>query len=373
MMHARRLLVPVAVVVLVALGAAPASASAATRPPTTEPPPPPVPAAYILVDADTGNVLAQQAARTRTYPASTIKLLTALLASERLPVDDVVPVSSLAESMPARKMNLKAGQQWTLQDLLHAMLMVSANDAAVAVAERIGGGSLETWQAIAEATAKRLGLADEPMLNDPAGLDDEFSRGGGTQISPRDLAIIGRAVLRRPDLLSIIQTKSYAFQGGDGIGHKLTNQDPFLSTYDGATGLKTGGTKKAGLTFVGSATRAGRTMLAVVFNGADPLRYAAQLLDQGFAMPVAAEPSADRLPDVVPDAALDPPPAVAPAAPTAAAAVARPATAARSTPGLSLDSAPVAVAILVAGLVLLGIVRRAMLDRYVRDADDAVA
>src|SRR3954453_17610988 len=273
--------------------------------------PPPPPRAWILVDADTGVVLSAQGARTPQRPASTIKLLTALIASEQLSPAEAIPISATAEGMPARKINVKAGQSWTYDALLHSMLMGSANAAPVAIAEKLGDGSLDGWGRLALATADRLGLADKPVLNDPAGLDDEFSYKGGSLISPRDLAIVPRAVLRHPELLAIVQTTHYEFQGGDGVGHELNNHDLFLSLYPGATGLKTGTTDKAGRTFVGTATRNGRTMLAVVFDAVDVYGSAGQLLDQGFATPVASESTfTDKLPDVVSDASI---PTTAPA------------------------------------------------------------
>ena len=103
----------------------------------------PLPKAFVLVDADTGAVIAQQDDRTVRLPASTIKLMTALIAVQRLQPGDGIPISPLAEGMPARKINVKAGQVWTFKDLLYSMMMVSANDAAVAIAEKLGGGTLD--------------------------------------------------------------------------------------------------------------------------------------------------------------------------------------------------------------------------------------
>jgi D-alanyl-D-alanine carboxypeptidase (penicillin-binding protein 5/6) len=351
----------VALVVAVGLPAANAHATPLTAATAAQAP---ASKASILVDADTGNVLAAQGERQLMYPASTIKLLTALMAVERLPPGDLVPITALAESMPARSMNVKAGQQWALVDLLHALLMVSANDTAVAIAERVGGGSLERWSELAQQTASNLGLIDHPVFHDPAGLDDAlFGQGGGSQISARDLAIIGRAVLARPDLLAIIQTKHYEFAGGDGNGHELNNQDPFLSIYAGAVGLKTGATDKAGHTFVGAATRNGRTMLAVVLDGVDPIVSVESMLDAGFATPVNGESTADVLPAVVPDAAIAGP-ATAASDDLHAAEVGAPAAGHGGGRGSPLDSPPVAVAIFLCGLVLLAVVRRAMLDRF---------
>lgn len=258
--------------------------------------------AWILVDADTGAVLDAEQERVALPPASTIKLFTALVAIERLPVDEPVPISAKAEGMPARKINVKAGQVWDREDLLHSMLMVSANDAAVALAERVGGGTLEGYLPVAERAARRLGLEDAPALLDPSGLDDEFSNGGGSRISARDLAIVARAAIARPDLMAIATAERYDFRGGDDLDHTLNNHNRFLDLYDGATGLKTGLTDLAGRCFVGTATRGGRTMLVVLLDSPDIYVTAGQLLDRGFATPVGAQGGLERLPDVVPDA-----------------------------------------------------------------------
>lgn len=288
---------------------------AAAAPSAGAQPAPPLPKAYVLVDVDTGAVIAQQDSRTLRPPASTIKLLTALIASQRLREGDAIPISAVAEGMPARKINAKAAQVWAYDHLMRSMMMVSANDAAVALAEKIGGGSLDGYVPIANETAARLGLADSPILHDPSGLDDEFANQGGDRISPRDLAIIARAVLASPDLMQIIDTRDYRFTGGDGLAHKLTNHNLFLDLYLGANGLKTGTTDLAGHTFVGSATRGGRTMLVVVFDAVDYYGSAGALLDQGFNTPVAAEAALDHLPPIVANASLPPPttiPAVIP-------------------------------------------------------------
>jgi D-alanyl-D-alanine carboxypeptidase (penicillin-binding protein 5/6) len=330
------------------------SASAAPARPAPAVAPPPLPKAYVLVDADTGAVIAEQDARTQRPPASTIKLLTALIAVQRLHPADGVPISPLADGMPARKINVKAGQVWRFDDLLRSMMMVSANDAAVAIAEDIGGGSLDGYVRIAQETVGRLGLVDHPVLNDPAGLDDEFSNKGGDRISPRDLAIISRAVLAQPDLLQVINTRDYQFTGGDGIGHTLSNHDLFLDLYPGANGLKTGSTELAGHTFVGSATRDGRTMLAIVFDAVDYYGSASALLDQGFNTPVAAEASFDHLPPVVPNASLPPPPAQAHVEQAAAV----PAQLSHRGGFAWVDSPAVALLVFVAGMVPLVVLRR---------------
>ena len=350
-MRRRRLALALAgALLLVLLVGSPARARRA--PGTTAPPP--TPTSFVLVDADTGAVIAQQDARSLHRPASTIKLLTALIAAQQLAPSDPIPISAYAEGMPARKINVKANQVWTFDHLLHSMMMVSANDAAVAIGEKLGGGSLDGYVTLAQQTADRLGLADHPQLNDPAGLDDEFAYKGGSQISARDLAIVGRAVLADPALMQVIATRDYHFTGGDGLPHKLTNHDLFLDLYPGANGLKTGTTDLAGHTFVGSATRGGRTMLAVVFDAVDYYGSASQLLDQGFATPVSAEANLDHLPAVVPDASKAP---VADPAPLVADAASVPVSHASHDSSM-LESPVVAIVVLVVGLVPLFYLRR---------------
>ena len=325
---------------------------------------PPLPKAYVLVDADTGAVIAQQDSRTLRPPASTIKLLTALIASQRLKPSDPIPISAVAEGMPARKINVKTPQVWAYEHLMRSMMMVSANDAAVALAEKIGGGSLDGYVAVANETAARLGLADTPILNDPAGLDDQFANKGGARISPRDLAIVARAVLASPALMEIIDTRDYEFTGGDFLHHTLTNHNLFLDLYPGANGLKTGTTDLAGHTFVGSATRDGRTMLVVVFDAVDYYGSAGALLDQGFNTPVAAEASLDHLPPIVPDAAAPPTTTTVPAV-----------IAGLSSSGAStsiFDSTGFALLVLVVGLLPLRALRRrvvskGMTEEYIED------
>src|SRR5207248_2647953 len=159
--------------------------------PTTAPPPPPMPKAWVLVDADTGAVLDQGNAHQPLPPASVTKVLTALIATEQIQPGADIPISAEAQGMPARNMNMKAGQVFKFEDILHALLMVSANDAAVALAEKVSGSRQEFANEMAQ-TAQRIGMTDNPVLRDPAGLDDEFSNEGGNLLSAHDLAVAAR-------------------------------------------------------------------------------------------------------------------------------------------------------------------------------------
>jgi D-alanyl-D-alanine carboxypeptidase len=326
--------------------AGPASAQA----PTTVAPPPP-PRSWVLVDADTGAVIDAGGDRDPQRVASVFKILTAIVVVENLPIDAEIPVSSRAESMPARKINLKAGQVWRATDLLHALLLVSANDAAVALAERTAG-SLEAFGGMLDATAARLGMTDRPVLRDPAGLDDEFSVDGGNLISARDMAIATRAFLSYPQLAEIVTKPEYRFDGGDGNPHRLLNHNRLLKLYPGAVGVKTGYTKRAGHSLVAAAARDGRTMIAVVIGAVDPYGSAAALLDEGFATPASAEGLA-RVPPVRQGTASDP---VTHAAPQAR-PVSTPTTPERSTSRLGGDLFPL-VLLLVGGTPAVAILTR---------------
>lgn len=312
---ARRSTARVAVAVVVsamALGgtagrahAAPArtSAPSATAGAPTPPPAPSTAAlapakGAIVVDADTGRVIAARAEHSRLLVASTSKILTALVVRRTVRPDAMVRISKRAEAMPARRLSLKAGQRWRAEDLLWAMMLCSCNDAAMALAEQAGGGSLSRFAALMRDEATRLGMTDSPVLVDPAGLDDEAASGGGNLISAHDLAVAARALLADPVLSRMVVTPTYSWVGGDGRQHEVSGHNRLLTGYVGAIGIKTGYTKRAGVSLVGAARRGGRTIIAVVVASPNIWAQGAAMLDQGFATPVGAQ---RRLPLLVPD------------------------------------------------------------------------
>ncbi len=244
--------------------------------------------AYVVVDVSSGRVVAAHNAREPLRVASTVKIITALVARRVVPLDDAVPISAYAESRPALKISVKQGQHWNADDLFHSMLLASANDAAVALAERAGGGSLDGFEGAAAAEATRLGLADKPLIQDPAGLDDESSVRGGNRISARDLAIAARALLSDPLLASIVAMPDYRFVGGDGQHHRVVGHNEFMQSYPGAVGVKTGYTKLSGSSLVAAARRDGKTYLAVLVDSPNAPVEAGQLLDAAFAGKVQA-------------------------------------------------------------------------------------
>lgn len=273
-------------------------ASTGTPAPPSTPAPTPAlapPKAFVMVDAATGRVLAADDDRTPMLVASTAKLFTALVARERVPLDAPVIISPLAAGEPALNINAKAGQVWKASDLFECLLLVSANDAAMALAEASGPHLPNFEQRVADLT-RTLRLADHPVLRDPAGLDGHFSIAGGNLVSARDLAIAARAVLADPVLANIARQKEYRFKGGDGIDHVIRSHNHFMLTYPGAIGLKTGWTERAGHALVAAATRNGRTLIVVVVGASDPVRDATNLMNLGWL--TRSSPGDDQLPPV---------------------------------------------------------------------------
>ncbi|HEY5014776.1 MAG TPA: D-alanyl-D-alanine carboxypeptidase [Acidimicrobiia bacterium] len=277
--RAGRVLVAFTCCLTALLGAGRGVASALPTP-TTAPPIPPQ--AWIVADAGTGEILAAANEHTALRPASTSKVMTAITAVERLPLDATITVSALAESQPASKINMKAGQRWTLQDALASLLVVSANDAAYAIAEATSG-SVAAFAKAEATTGRQLGMKDSTFA-DPAGLDDGNAFRGGPLMSAYDLAISTRNALRVPALAHLAASASVDFTGPDGP-HHLVNHNKLVSghLYAGANGFKTGFTNKAGHTLIATATRNGRTLIAVVLNTWDAYGWAEHFLDVGFA------------------------------------------------------------------------------------------
>ena len=299
---------PLAAPLATPAGATPTRPAVRTTAPVVIPPP----KAWILVDASSGAVLDAGNDRTPLPPASLTKLLTAVIAAQTLQPSDVMTVSARAAGEPARKIGMKAGEVWTFRDALYCLMLSSANDAAAAIGERIGG-TLENFAAIMASAGTHLGLADNPVLQDPAGLDDSFSVGGGNLLSARDLAIVARAALAQPTVASVVSTDQYSFVGPDGAHHHLTNHiASYLRSYPGAIGLKPGFTSKAGNGLALAARRDGRTLISVVLDAPDTSASAIGLLDKGFAMPAGAAGTGDTLPAInLPANAITPAAAIA--------------------------------------------------------------
>jgi D-alanyl-D-alanine carboxypeptidase (penicillin-binding protein 5/6) len=282
---------------LVALAAAPLlTVSTVAGAQTAQLPPP---RSDILVDAGTGRVLAGNRIHERLHPASTTKIFTALTAVERLAPDAIVTADARAAAVIPNKIGFTEGTRWPLDQMLAALMMVSANDAAYALAYTAGGG-LDGFAAQLNATARRLG-AKNSILGDPAGLDDETSYQGGPYTTAYDLAIATRNALAVPAIARWASTRIYEFTDPAGGPHQFVNHNRMLPGgaygYEGAHGFKTGFTQRAQHSLVATATRNGRTLIAVVL-GAPAAGYAtaAALLDAGFAMAPDAPGTGEILP-----------------------------------------------------------------------------
>jgi D-alanyl-D-alanine carboxypeptidase len=269
----------------------------------------PPPRASVLVDIDTGVVLAAHNQHEPVGVASTIKIMSSLVISDHVTDATPVAISPVAEAMPARKINVKAGQTWGAGGLLRAMLLCSCNDAAVALAET-ASGSLEKFSQAMTEEAERIGMVDAPVLNDPSGLDDEFSFRGGNRISAYDLALAARAFLARQDLAAIVALPQASFDGGDGVPHRVTNHNRLLKQYPGAIGLKTGYTKRSGYSLIGAARRDGRTLVAIVIDSPNTYQQVTELLDFGFSAPAEGQSAVEKLPKADRDGRVvhEPPP-----------------------------------------------------------------
>lgn len=254
---------------------------------------------WLLADAGNGRVLAASGEHLAVRPASVAKIITAYLAMKYLPADATVPVGADAAGEEAMKINMKAGQVWPLDQTLYSLLMVSANDAAVALADRVSGSPAAFGQ-LAGRVAAELGATDPMVFDDPAGLDDSFEFGQGDLISAYDLAVFARVDMTIPLFRTIVDTQHYVFQGVDGQSHELPNHNRLLAEDPSVIGIKPGWTPAAGETLVTEAVRDGRTMLVILMDDtpAGLFSDAEALFNQGFATPVSAEPAVEQLPPV---------------------------------------------------------------------------
>lgn len=245
----------------------------------TEAGPEPIRGPFLLIDAETARVIRHHDALRPWYPASTTKLMTlyatlrAVRAGE-VSLDSEVVYSRNAANQPPSKMGFKPGTTFALEDGIRMMMVKSANDVAVAVAEAVGG-SVDGFAERMNHEAHRLGMMRSHFVN-PHGLPDERR-----VTTARDMAIVARALLRE-------FPEHRAFYGIDSIefgGKVIRNYNTLLRRYQGATGMKTGFICASGYNLVASAKRNGREVIAVVFGeygGGTRAEHAAALLEAGF-------------------------------------------------------------------------------------------
>jgi len=252
---------------------------------------PSVPAsAYVLADAGTGQVLAAKDPHGLLRPASTIKMLTAITLIPLLNPDAMVTASQQATNVTPNVAGLVRGQQYKVSDLFNALLLISANDAAIALAQ--AAGSLSTSIALMNAEAHHL-QAYDVMAADPNGLDAP-----GQHVSAYDLALIARQALAMPAFMRYDEARLATFPVTAHKSETLYNQNELLTEYPGGIGGKVGWTNAAGATYIGMARRNGVTLIVTLLHcpALTEVTYAKSLLNWGFALDGKVKPIGTLVP-----------------------------------------------------------------------------
>lgn len=232
----------------------------------------PAEAAY-LIEANSGRVLYAKNENARLPMASTTKIMTALLAIESGRLDELVTVSDEAAGTEGSSMYLAAGEQIPLRDLVYGLMLCSGNDAAVAIACFLDGGT-DAFAARMNARARELELFDTHFVT-PNGLHDPDH-----YTTAKDLARLGAAALENPDFAEIVSTQYRRTAGTNP--HTLKNKNRLLWEYEGGIGVKTGYTKAAGKCLVFAAERGGMKPVGAVLNCPSMWNTAKSMLDDAF-------------------------------------------------------------------------------------------
>jgi len=302
--------------------------------------------AWVLADLDTGAVIATKDPHGRHRPASIIKVLVAMQAINELDLNKRVTGTAEDADADGTRVGVDVGGTYTVDQLLHGLLMHSGNDAAHALAMQLGG--MDATLTKINTLAGKLGGHDTRVAT-PSGLD-----GPGMSTSAYDIALFYRYAWQNPEFAKIVGTRTFDFPGHparadvpgdtDHPGYVLENDNQLLANYPGALGGKTGYTDDAGQTFVGAANRNGRRLVAILLHGTRqpiaPWQQAAHLLDYGYATPLGTKVGTLVDPD---PSLIAPKPAAGPDQPAATEASLGPAT----------DSMPVRVGVAIVGIVVV--------------------
>jgi len=239
--------------------------------------------AAVLMDAATGKILYQKEPDLRLPPASTTKIMTAIVTLESgRSFKEMLPVSKEATRVPASKLYLRAGQTLSIQELLYGIMLASANDASMVLAEGIGG-SVERFAEMMTKKAHEIGATNTHFTN-PHGLTaaDHYS-------SAKDLALMFRYAMRNPTFREIVQTKFSSVTTTAVVRKKVVprrisvrNHNRLLWNFDGALGGKTGYTFAAQKCFVGAVQRNGTTLIVAILGARDQWGDTKRLLEYGF-------------------------------------------------------------------------------------------
>jgi len=229
----------------------------------------------ILIDAQSGRVLFEHNADTRYPMASTTKIMTALIAVEHCGMDEIVTAGKKASGVEGTSIYLSVGEQLPMYQMLQGLMLRSGNDAAVAIAEHIAGDT-EQFAFLMNERARMLG-ADAHFVT-PNGLDAQ-----GHGASARAMALIAREAMKQPVFRELVSTREAVIPWVDNEYNRvLRNKNRLLTDYEGATGIKTGFTSKAGRCLVFSAERDGMELIGVVMSCPNWFDEAERMLDWGF-------------------------------------------------------------------------------------------
>jgi serine-type D-Ala-D-Ala carboxypeptidase (penicillin-binding protein 5/6) len=248
---------------------------------------------WVVADLDTGDIIAARDPHARHRPASIIKVLVAMAAIKELPIHKVVAGTQDDANAEGTRVGVGEGGFYSINDLLHGLLMHSGNDAAHALAMQLGG--MDTALGKINTLAGKLGGKDTRVAT-PSGLD-----GPGMSTSAYDIGLFYRYAWQNAVFTDIVGTKTFDFPGRGDVGYQVENDNKLLDNYPGAMGGKTGYTDDAGQTFVGAANHDGRRLVAILMRGTRvpiaPWEQAAHLLDYGFATPPGTKVGALVEPD----------------------------------------------------------------------------
>lgn len=239
--------------------------------------------AYCVMDTGSGRLLLSKNENEKMPMASTTKIMTCILALESGRLDEMVPVSAYAASMPDVQLNIREGEKYRLRDLLYSLMLESHNDTAAAIAEYLGG-SVEGFAELMNQKAGEIGCVSTHFVT-PNGLDDPEH-----YTTAKELCMIAAYAIQNKEFQKVIQTPQYQFQDASGKrSFQVSNHDAFLNMYPGALGIKTGFTGNAGYCFCGAAQKNGQTLVsAVLACGWPPHKTrkwsdTTKLMDYGFA------------------------------------------------------------------------------------------
>lgn len=217
-----------------------------------------------LIDGKSGRVLYEKNGDKIVPMASTTKIMTCIVTLENSNLDDIVTISRYASTMPDVQLNVRSGEQYKLKDLLYSLMLESHNDVAVAIAEHVGG-SVEGFAAMMNAKAKDLGCVNTNFVT-PNGLDADQH-----YTTAVELARITSYAIKNKEFIEITNTPAWQFKDvSENRSFSVTNKDRFLTMYDGAIGVKTGFTSKAGYCFVGAVEKDGKTFITSVLGSGWP-------------------------------------------------------------------------------------------------------